>query len=515
MPAPPKAKSSTPSSSSAPGFGLAVAGRDDTATYPRSTLDLDQYRAEADDFMTELMREHYLHFSGQKDEFEIEPIYERHAGLYSRATVEELRASGNRELLMFAVQGLMGQETKAEEAELARREAALELDIDGEKIPLRQSPVVQANEPDPDRRAAIERARLDIAASELTPLQVENHERAAEIAKELGWSSMLELCEELSGIDLAALEQQTEALLAETEAAYEPTVEPELQQHLGIGFDHLRRCDIPAFFRAPTLDAAFPPERAIPALRQTLAGMGIDIDRQRNVILDAEVRPTKSPRAFCAPVKVPDVVYLMISPQGGRDDTQTLLHEAGHTEHFAHVTPGVPFERRFLGDNSFTEAFAFLFQYLSEEPAWLEDVLGVEAAPLAGYAKAVKLIFLRRYAAKLGYERRLHAADADLAAMPDEYARRLSAAVHVDWPRETWIADIDPFFYAACYIRAWATERTLRTHLVDQFGERWFMDPAAGDLLKRVWSKGQRAVAEELLEELGTDPEIDLSVLHR
>jgi hypothetical protein len=140
-------------------------------------------------------------------------------------------------------------------------------------------------------------------------------------------------------------------------------------------------------------------------------------------------------------------------------------------------------------------------------------VLGVDAAPLAGYAKAVKLTFLRRYAAKLGYERRLHAADADLSKMPDEYARRLSAAVHVDWPRETWISDVDPFFYAACYIRAWATERTLRAHLVEQFGERWFTEPAAGDLLKRIWSKGQRALAEELLDELGAEPRIDLTVL--
>jgi hypothetical protein len=476
-------------------------------------LDLDRYRAQADDFMTELMREHYLHFSGQKDEFEIEPIYERHAELFSRAAVEDLRGSGNRELLMFAVQGLMGQETKAEEAELARREAALELRVDDEVIPFRQSPVVQASEPDPDRRAAIERARLDTTTRELTPLALDMHERSAAIAKELGWSSMLELCEELSGIDLAALELQTEALLAETEASYEPTVEPELRKHLGMGFAELRRSDLPAFFRAPTLDAAFPPEQAIPALRQTLAGIGIDIDSQRNVILDAEVRPTKSPRAFCAPVRVPGEVYLMISPQGGRDDTQTLLHEAGHTEHFAHVSPALPFERRLLGDNSFTEAFAFLFQYLAEEPAWLEDVLGVDGVPLTGYAKAVKLIFLRRYSAKLGYERRLHAADADLSAMPDEYARRLSDAVHVDWPRETWIHDVDPFFYAACYIRAWATERALRAHLVDQFGERWFSEPAAGELLTQIWSKGQRALAEELLEELGAEPRIDLAVL--
>ncbi len=477
------------------------------------TLELDRYRDQADEFLAEISREGYLHFSGQKDDLEIEPIYERHAELFSRAAIDDLRASGNRELLMFGVEGLMGQETKAEAAELARREASLELDVDGETMPLRQSPVVQASEPDPDRRAAIERVRLDVSARELTPLQVEMHERTAEITRELGWGSMLELCEELSGVDLAALERQTEALLAATEDQYEPAVEPELQKHLGLGFGELRRSDIPAFLRAPSLDTAFPPEQAIPALRQTLSGLGIDLDALPNVTIDAEVRPTKTPRAFCAPARVPEEVYLMISPQGGRDDTETLLHEAGHTMHFAHVTPGIAFERRHLGDNSVTEAFAFLFQYLAENPAWLEDVLGVEAGPLAGYAEAVGLIFQRRYSAKLGYERQLHAAGADLAAMPGEYARRLSAAVHVEWPEESWIADVDGFFYSACYLRAWAAERTLRVHLVANHGERWYADPEAGELLKRIWSTGQAAHAEEMLEELGAEPAINLAVL--
>ncbi|MFL5840237.1 MAG: hypothetical protein ACJ77Z_07280 [Thermoleophilaceae bacterium] len=476
-------------------------------------MELDDYRAQAEQFTTEISREGYLHFSGQKEDFEIEAIYDRHASLFSRDAVDELRGAGNRELLEFAVQGLMGQETKVEEAELARREASLEIEVAGEKIPLRQSPVVQANEPDAERRADIEHARLDLSARELTPLQVDVHERAAAITRELGWPSMLALCEELSGIDLEALERQTDAFLASTEPIYEQVVEPELERHLGFGFDRLRRSDIPAFFRAPDLDAAFPAEGAVEALRGTLAGLGIDLDAQPNVTLDAESRPTKSPRAFCSPVRAPQEIYLVISPQGGRDDYEALMHEAGHTEHFAHVDPALSFERRQLGDNSFTEAFAFLFQYLAHEPAWLEDVLRVDPDPIAGFATANKLIFLRRYAAKLAYERSLHADDKPLDTMADEYAQRLSAAVHVEWPRETWISDVDPFFYSARYLRAWATERSLRAHLVERFGERWFAEPAAGELLREIWGKGQRAHAEELLAELGAPGVIDFEVL--
>jgi hypothetical protein len=476
-------------------------------------LELDHYRERADSFMAAIDREHYLHFSGQKEDYEIEAIYEAHADLFSRDAVAALREAGNRELLEFAVQGLMGQETKAEQAELARREASLEVEVNGERMPFRQSAMAQANEPDPDRRAAIERVRLDATERELNPLHLEAHERSLAIAVELGWPSVLDLCQDLSGIDLAALEQQTEAFLAQTEDDYESIVEPELQRHLGFGFDQLRRADLSAFFRAPDLDVAFPADRLVGALRTTLGGLGIDLDSQGNVIVDAEQRPTKDPRAFCSPVRVPEEVYLVISPIGGRDDYEALFHEAGHTEHFAHVEPGMPFERRFLGDNSFTEAFAFLFQYLVENPAWLEDVLGTDSKAAAGYGIATDLIFHRRYAAKLAYERRLFAADANLDEMPDVYARRLSQAIHVDWPRESWISDVDAFFYSACYLRAWAVERSLRAELENRFGERWFAEREAGDLLREIWRKGQRARAEELLEEFGAPPVVDFGVL--
>jgi hypothetical protein len=476
-------------------------------------LELDRYRDRAESFMSAIDREHYLHFSGQKDDYEIEAIYEAHADLFSRDAVAGLRERGNRELLQFAVQGLIGQETKAEQAELARREASLEVDVDGQTMPFRQSAVAQAQEPDPERRALIERVRLDATERELNPLHVAAHERSAAIARELGWASVLELCEDLSGIDLAALEEQTEACSEQTDGGYESIVEPELERHLGMGFDQLRRSDLPAFFRAQDLDVSFPADRLIGALRTTLDGLGIDLDSQGNVVLDAEERPTKDPRAFCSPVRVPEEIYLVISPIGGRDDYEALLHEAGHTEHFAHVEPGMPFERRFLGDNSFTEAFAFLFQYLVENPAWLEDVLGTDAGAAADYGVATDLIFHRRYAAKLAYERRLFAADARLDDMPDVYARRLSEAVHVDWPRESWISDVDPFFYSASYLRAWAVERSLRGELENRFGQRWFAEREAGDMLREIWRKGQRARAEELLEELGAPPVVDFGVL--
>src|SRR3954463_11043355 len=96
-----------------------------------ASLDVHAFRDEAEAFLGELDREYYLHFSGQQDDYGIEAIYDRHSGLFERRAVDDLRDAGKGDLLEFAVQGLLGQETKAEAAELARREAALEIEVGG------------------------------------------------------------------------------------------------------------------------------------------------------------------------------------------------------------------------------------------------------------------------------------------------------------------------------------------------------------------------------------------------
>ena len=472
------------------------------------SIELGAYSEEAEEFLSSIDREYYLHYSGQQDEFEIEPIYDRHAGLFSRDSVESLReAAAAPALVEFAVQGHIGQELKSGSAELARREAALELEWEGEKVPYRSAPVLQANERDPDRRAALEDARNDLMASELNPLTHELLERSHELARELGWQSMRDLCQELSGTDLGALAQQTERFLADTDDSYERLVEPEVREQVGLGFDRLRRSDLTAFFRAPGLDDGFPEERLVPSLTDTLGGMGIDVASQHGVVIDTERRPKKSPRAFCAPVRVPDEVYLVIAPVGGREDFAALFHEAGHTEHYAHVDPALPVEDRYLGDNSVTEGFAFLFEHLTSDPEWLRRRLGIEEPePIVSHERAARMVFLRRYAAKLAYELELHGGGS-IEGLDSLYARRLSEAVHVDWPSVSWLSDVDPFFYVVRYLRAWALETHLRSALRERFGGAWFEEPEAGAFLRELWSAGQGAAgAEGILERVGGGP---------
>jgi hypothetical protein len=474
-------------------------------------VDLAAYRAEAEEFYLALEREYLLHLSGRKETLDVEAVYERHAALFQRETVQTLRDDGApRELVRFGVEGLIGQATKAEQAELAHREATLTLEVNGSALGFRQSATAQANERDPGRRAAIEHARLEATEQALNPLMLEAHEREAALARELGFASTVAMCEELSGIDLAALGEQAAAFLAASEPAYERVVGPVVEHELGIPFDQIQRSDLAAFFRAPSLDPGFPAEDLLGSLDRTLAGMALARER---VNIDAEERPTKSPRAFCAPLRVPDEVHLVIAPRGGRDDYEALMHEAGHALHFSNVSRELPFEQRCLGDNSVTEGYAFLLQHLVADAGWLQEVLGIrEPAPVLSFLRASRVVFLRRYCAKLGYELALHGDSRSPAENAADHARRLSEAMHIDWPSQTWLSDVDAFFYSARYLRAWALETHLRRFMRQRSGERWFAEPEAGSLLVSLWSQGQTHSADELLGEL-TGERLDLSAL--
>jgi hypothetical protein len=488
-------------------------------------MNLDAYRRSAETFVSELTGAYYRHYAGLEADYEIEPIYARHAGLFTHDAVAWLREHLDaapeetdrqrraRMLLDFAVEGTLGQATKALDAELARREAKLSIEIDGERIGFRESAVLQANEPSGEMRELVEQARLELTDRELGPLYRELLELQHEAASELGYRSYRAMCEQCKALDLDRLEQQTELFSAQTDTVYAPLLDPELQRSLGISFGQLRRADIPRFFRAPDQDARFPAERLVPSLIETLRGLGIEASQQRGVTLDIERRAGKSPRAFCAPVRVPGEIYLVLAPVGGRDDYGALFHESGHTEHYAHVDPSLPFEFRYLGDNGITEAFAFLLQHLVENPHWLQRRLQIEdPSEIVSHARAQRLIYLRRYAAKLTYESELHGSHRPLDELPYRYAQLLGDALQIDWPPQTYLADVDPGFYSACYLRAWALEAHLRQHLEQRFGTLWFEQPDAGKMLKGLWSQGQRLQAEELLHEL-TGEQLDFSIL--
>jgi hypothetical protein len=476
--------------------------------------ELDAYRERADRFIAEEMEEYYLHFAGLKEEFELEQIYARYADL---TDVDQVRRVGVavdgdprvRELWKFSCEGFLGALTREQTERAARLETELKAEIDGEEVPYRMLRPTIANEPDRDKRRSLEEARNRLNEEHLNPVSLEAIEQVQNGVHDLGSATYLDLYRRFR-LDLDGLADQCRELLDSTERVFEDAADRLFRSRVGLGLDEVERWDVSRAFRAPQWDSAFPADKMVPALEKTLGDLGVDLRRQANVELDVEQRPTKSPRAFCAPIEVPGRVVLVIQPVGGPDDWRALFHEAGHTEHFANTSPELPLEGRRLGDNAVTEGWASLFEQLTAEPAWTTRRLDFpRPEEFAAESATVMLWVARRYAAKLLYELEFHAAD-DVTELRPRYVELLSGALKVAPSDTDFLADVDAGFYVSAYLRSWAFEAQMRDHLRGRFGNDWFTRREAGGYLRELWSEGQRLSGEEMIRDV-TGGELEMT----
>jgi hypothetical protein len=483
---------------------------------PLQQGEIDALSAEADRFLAEMDEETYLHFSGQKETYELAPIYERHERLTQLDTALALGASVDgdrrrRELWKFACEGYLGNFVSEEEERVAELEATLTATVDGEEIPYRMLKPRLMNEQDRGARERIEAARNELTEEHLNTLELQAAQVVHRETERLGAGNYVDLHRSF-GFPLDDLSEQCRRFLAETEGLWEEAGDRFFRTRVGLGLDEIRRFDVGRAWRGAEWDSAFPPDRMLPALEGTLHDLGIDLRTQAGVELDLEERPNKDPRAFCSPIEVPGRVVLVMKPQGGPDDWRALFHEAGHTEHFAHTDASLSPEERRLGDNAVTEGWAMLLEHVTIDPVWLERQLDFPRPYEYAAEGAAQLLWLvRRYCAKLLYELEFHSAE-DLTALRPRYVELLGDATKVEPAATDYLNDIDDGFYASQYLRAWALEAQLRAYLRERFGNSWFSQREAGSLLHELWAEGQKPTADELLQEV-TGEKLELAAV--
>jgi hypothetical protein len=478
--------------------------------------ELDAYRDQADRFIAAIDEEYYLHYAGHKPTLDLAPIYERFADLTSLEQANRVGTAVDgdrriRQLWRFACQGYLGNLTREHAERSARLEAELNAKVDGEEIPYRMLRPTIANEPDRQKRARLEDARNALTEEHLLPIQLEAAEVERDAVGRLGAPTYAELHRRF-GFRLDELAEQCRSFLDSTESLWEDAGDKLFGTRVGVGLAEAQRYDVARMFRAPEWDPSFPGDRMLPALEATLADLGVDLRAQENVELDVEQRPNKSPRAFCAPIEVPQRIVLVIQPIGGVDDWRALFHEAGHTEHFAHTRADLSVEERRLGDHAVTEGWAMLIEHLVQDAAWLSRRLDVPRPAEFVAESATGLLYLvRRYCAKVLYELELHETP-ELEPLRPRYVEILADALKIEPSPTDYLADVDAGFYSTEYVRAWAFEAQLKRFFRERFGNAWFTRRDAGSLVRELWSEGQRPTADEILEEL-TSAEIELEAV--
>ncbi len=507
--------------------GVGVRAHVIRVTTARMPLDLDTYRQGAETFLAEIDLEYYRHLAGHKAELEIEPIYDRHAGPvrpldgrrdprggsaapagHGRGPPVALPPRASPSTGCWAAR----REAEAEEVGAPGGDAARSRPRPARRRTGR-SPIEQANEPDPRAggRAGAGPRRAAGGAAESTAPQPRSSDRTRSAA-ELGWRSYAEAYAEVRGdrpraarvADAPRSSRRPTDVYADargSEAGRRPGC-----RHLGelralgpgqvLSLDRARRrCSRPIGWWIRSTSPS-------PVWASTCA-------RSRTSTSTPSRGPTKSPRAFCSPVRVPEEVYLVIAPVGGRDDYAALFHEAGHTEHYANINGRLPVRvpppRGQLGHGVVRVPHGAPHRGSASGSPTCSGSPTPRAA--IAQARASRLVLLRRYAAKIAYELELHSAEPGpeldaRRATPRRSARRPASpgpsarSSPMSTRASTSLAICGPGrsrrIGAARCASASASAGTARRR-----PGRWLLG---------LWAHGQRLDADELLaEELGVE----------
>jgi len=471
--------------------------------------------------MEAISREGYLAYSGHKHTAELQPIYRKYERVLGRdaleLTLEAFTSSGEaseerrsaRYLLEWEIETQAAKPLAAlDEREIEWENSAVVRSPDGRVIQYQAAPIEIANTTDRKLRLELDAARAKLVAKEHAPLRQERLEREKDYIESIGVADGYNKSfEAVSGISLDALAAECEQFLRDSQAMWDDTFPRVLKKSLGIKPPQAKRSDALALFRASEFDDAFPGNAMEAMIRRQVEEMGIDPTAEGRIVFDIGEREGKRSRAFCSPVRVPEEVYLVLRPHGGQSDYNTMLHELGHALHFAYARGDYPFEYRWLGDNSVTESYAMLFDHRMQDKGWLTRYTLLEKKRVGKFLRTAgfeELHFLRRYCAKLLYERTLYSGEVPWAQLPDLYVTLLSGATGFEYQPADAFVDVDPRFYSARYLRAWQLQSVLDEHLVGRFDDDWYRNPRAGRwLVGELLAEGQRENAEEVAGRTG------------
>jgi hypothetical protein len=487
-------------------------------------LTIERLRREGELFMQELSREYYEAHSGLKASAELQPIYHKHRAILGPDALEAAReafvgsADGSEErrssrlLLDWQVESQSSRElAPLDEREIAWESDAMLRVADGRQIPYQRTSIEIGNSTDRRDRGLIEQARASLVQAELAPMRRERLQRERDITEALGLASGYNATWELlSGISLSGLGDECAQFLRDTQAMWDEVYPEFVKRGLGMEPREATRADALALFRAREFDQYFPAGEMEQSIRRQVREMGIDPDAGGRVLFDTGEREGKRSRAFCAPVRVPEEVYLVLRPHGGQTDWNTFLHELGHALHFAYMRPDHAMEYRWMGDNSVTEGYAMLFDHLMQDAGWLQRYTRLDKKATPGFLRSAgfeELHFLRRYAAKLIYETQLYGGDQGFDAMPDLYVDLLTSATSFQYSGADAFVDVDPRYYAARYLRAWQHQALITETLVERYDADWWRNPRAGPwVVQSLFGEAQRELAHEQAQRVSGKP---------
>src|SRR5712691_9724821 len=458
---------------------------------------------------------------GEKEVSEQAAIVARYADLFSRDQLralrdEEARADEDEREWLYRLRktcegGLLAAELAEKDDELENDILAARVNFEGEELPLRSALARLAIISDYAERdelgeiyrrrsADFNEQRLELLRA-YEGLEADLSEEPDPVARNEEEKQIS--LRELESVLAAASDEIERRFIALRERWFERLLGPDrAEQPSSAHMGYVRRLS--------PLDSTYTKERATDVCLATLSALGFELAADRNIRLDLDDRPQKSPRACVIASDPPQIVHLITRAQGGLHDYQAFLHEAGHALHYAGCDPKLPYTfRRISRDHALTEIYSYICEAITREPAWHAEHFGLgdeEARVNAEATVFLEALLFRRYTAKLRFELGFWANFEQAELTSDDYEEKLTTATGIRYPPDGHLADMDAGFYSADYLRAWIRHAQLRAHLIDEVGEDWWRSTKTGAILRALFAEGTKPSSEEIATRLGYEP---------
>ncbi len=476
-------------------------------------MKLSHIRDQMHTYLIESEDLYWRNWVGLQDEIDIVSLYQKYEEILSREAVsvvmdhfrkedDPARKHQLRSLYGQIILSHMEYLTRDLNQEILKKEAVSTVEWEGQPISLRSFDVKIMNEPSREKRKEMIQLREFTVNRELNPLRRELIDQFLTIIRDLGYDNYISLCQETQNRDFDSFAREMALFLEKSEGIYRNYLDKYLKIEAGVSLDeNTHNADLTAVMRSSRFDRYFSKEHLLPVLKTTLSSIGFNLDR---VHLDLEDRPKKKPRPCVSAVNPPDDVRLTVYPVGGYDDYAGILHESGHAIHFTHEYPNLEFEFKYWGDRGFTEGTAYLFQHITMNASWLQDIIGMDhPEEFIEFNAFLNILRFRRLIAQFLYQLDLFNAP-HLHGLDAVFKKRMETSHQVQFETSGYL-NFDMEFYSAGYLRARLFEHQLRTHLSKLFGVDWWRSKKSADFLISLFRNGRKFRADDVVRELGYD----------
>lgn len=308
---------------------------------------------------------------------------------------------------------------------------------------------------------------------------------------ELGFESYLDYCREKKRLDYPYYYRLLKDLLLQSDDLYFAAMEKWCRGRFGHPLNELTRFDAINILSLGHFDPLLP-RKSIKASTSFFKHWGIDLDKTPGLNLEIGREKGKSAQAISFILQVPDEIYILMKPEGGWIDLETLWHELGHGLAAAFTSPGLSIVNKDLATSfSLSESFAFLNQNITLSIPFLRICMGFEphvSKELHYYKVLRDFSMFRRYAAKFLAEYDMFQSGNLSDGRP--YAEVMARYTGFYYQPESHLFDLVPEFYSLDYVLGWLTESIMEAYLKERLGTEWMVQQETGRILKQWWGQG-------------------------